>query len=469
MPLIVYVIKRFVQLVANKNVYCYTIIIQKLRGNLMNKRYSIFISSTKEDLNKERQAIINAAVKKKCTIECMEFFYTQERAPWEVIQESIDSSDIFVLLIGGVYGSRDPDTNIGFTEREFDYAKEKGKYIMPLIRGGYKKLQFYKNNNNDEDRDSLDDFMKKVQDNRIYTISYWKNKVELVSSFDNSFNEAINHEKMKKVGWIKKEIFPGFCDIFTFPKEKKEYYPIQNKRSSSKIKAIQNTKSLKIVLHTGGYFFANSESDTYGSLESGLGAGLEIKAILLQPYSLYSMLIANYQQENSAAILAEGSINEILNKNIQAYCGVIDDKIKDTIIRLIRTDSHPECYLEATNNRDSMNGFFKILFDSIAGINALMKKFPNQIEFKLLPTHMTMSLMITDTECYIEPYALPVTGNKSKNTFELHIDKGASEIYANISTNFDYLWNISDDYNIDLNNSHREFYKNKFGGVQHEK
>lgn len=96
----------------------------------MDKKLQIFISSTYLDLKDERQAAVQAILKAGHIPAGMELFTAGDRSQMETIKRWIDESDIYMLILGGRYGSIEPATSLSYTELEYDYAAEKG---MPLF------------------------------------------------------------------------------------------------------------------------------------------------------------------------------------------------------------------------------------------------------------------------------------------------------------------------------------------------
>lgn len=95
--------------------------------------FQIFISSTYEDLKEERQIAVQKVLEYHCIPAGMELFTAQSKTQWEIIKKWIDKSDIYLLMLGGRYGSIDDDTNISYTEMEYNYAVENKKPIICLV------------------------------------------------------------------------------------------------------------------------------------------------------------------------------------------------------------------------------------------------------------------------------------------------------------------------------------------------
>ncbi len=76
---------------------------------MTEKRYQVFISSTFRDLIEERQAALKAILELSHMPAGMELFPAVDDSAWRLIQDVIDSSDYYVLIIGGRYGSLDEE------------------------------------------------------------------------------------------------------------------------------------------------------------------------------------------------------------------------------------------------------------------------------------------------------------------------------------------------------------------------
>lgn len=97
-----------------------------------NKMYSAFVSSVFESLRDERSAVIDCLLDNRVFPICMEHFTVSTSGKFRDIEEKIDVSDFFILLLGKHYGSRDAE-GISWTEREYDYAVKRKKNILVLI------------------------------------------------------------------------------------------------------------------------------------------------------------------------------------------------------------------------------------------------------------------------------------------------------------------------------------------------
>jgi Domain of unknown function (DUF4062) len=97
------------------------------------KKLQIFVSSTYQDLKSDRQAAVEAILKAGHIPAGMELFAAGNESQLETIRRWIDDSDVYMLILGGRYGSVDPKTSLSYTELEYDYAISKNKPIFAVV------------------------------------------------------------------------------------------------------------------------------------------------------------------------------------------------------------------------------------------------------------------------------------------------------------------------------------------------
>ncbi len=154
----------------------------------MEKKYQIFISSTFEDLREERKAVYSAILDADCIPAGMENFSALDKNQFEIIKETMNLCDYYILIVGNRYGSIDESTGISYTEMEFDYATSNN---IP-------KLCFVKEDIKTDD-EALKKFIKKVQTGR--TVNFWSDKSTLKSEVIKSIYHAI--KAFERPGWIR--------------------------------------------------------------------------------------------------------------------------------------------------------------------------------------------------------------------------------------------------------------------------
>lgn len=134
----------------------------------------------------------------------MELFSAADEDQWEVIRETIDCSDYYILIIGHRYGSvilNGPDKGISYTEKEYRYAKEIGIPILVFIIDDSVKIS--SSDIEVEHRKELDAFKDEVKIGRI--VQWWKSSDDLANQVMNALYKQFS--KNKRPGWIKADTF----------------------------------------------------------------------------------------------------------------------------------------------------------------------------------------------------------------------------------------------------------------------
>lgn len=96
-------------------------------------RLQVFVSSTYEDLIGERQAAVQAILKAGHIPAGMELFAAGDEEQMTVIRRWIDESDIFMLILGGRYGSIESSSGKSYTHLEYEYALERKKPLFSIV------------------------------------------------------------------------------------------------------------------------------------------------------------------------------------------------------------------------------------------------------------------------------------------------------------------------------------------------
>lgn len=99
----------------------------------MKRKLQVFVSSTYSDLLPERQAAVAAILKAGHIPAGMELFTAADRSQMTTIKQWIDESDVYMLILGGRYGSIEPTSGISYTELEYDYAVEQKKPLFAVV------------------------------------------------------------------------------------------------------------------------------------------------------------------------------------------------------------------------------------------------------------------------------------------------------------------------------------------------
>lgn len=160
-------------------------------------RYQVFVSSTFVDLQEERKEVMQALLELGCIPAGMELFPAADEEQWSLIRRVIDESDYYVVIVGGRYGSVDQD-GMGFTEKEYRYALEKGKPTIGFVHRNPDSIEQGKGERTDEGRAKLLGFRELVQRKLV---KQWESPSELGSVVSRSMIQLMNQRPA--VGWVR--------------------------------------------------------------------------------------------------------------------------------------------------------------------------------------------------------------------------------------------------------------------------
>lgn len=99
----------------------------------MNKKLQVFVSSTYTDLIEERQAAVQAILDAAHIPAGMELFKAGNESQLQTIYKWIDESDVYMLILGGRYGSIEPKSGKSYTQLEYEYAISKKIPVFAVV------------------------------------------------------------------------------------------------------------------------------------------------------------------------------------------------------------------------------------------------------------------------------------------------------------------------------------------------
>lgn len=169
----------------------------------MDKKYQVFISSTYTDLIEERQAVVQSVLDTGNIPAGMELF-KGGKSQKETIKRWIEESDIYVLILGGRYGSIDAETGNSYTQWEYDLAVELNKPMFAIVLSNNYVNSILKSSESDMGKDKYVSFKQNVT-----TESKGGKIVGFVDNIDQMKHEVLrNIPEIKKVyadrmvGWV---------------------------------------------------------------------------------------------------------------------------------------------------------------------------------------------------------------------------------------------------------------------------
>ena len=100
---------------------------------MKDKKLQVFVSSTYADLREERQAAVEAILSSGNIPAGMELFCVDDKLQMTIIERWIDESDVYLLILGGRYGTVEAKTGKSYTHLEYEYALAKGKPLFAAV------------------------------------------------------------------------------------------------------------------------------------------------------------------------------------------------------------------------------------------------------------------------------------------------------------------------------------------------
>lgn len=163
----------------------------------MTKKFQIFISSTFEDLKQERDQVMKAILEIGHIPVGMEMFSAADEEQWQIIKRQIEEVDYYLVIAAHRYGSIASD-GLGYTEKEYDYAKSIG---VPTIGFVIKNDARWDNNHIDKDPAKIELMNKFKEKIKSKMVNFWSNKDELNAKVIASLTKAFTSHP--RDGWIR--------------------------------------------------------------------------------------------------------------------------------------------------------------------------------------------------------------------------------------------------------------------------
>lgn len=146
------------------------------KGERNMKKMQVFISSTYTDLLDEREAAVSAILDAGHIPAGMELFKAG-KSQMETIKKWIDDSDIYMLILGGRYGSIDDETGKSYTHLEYNYAQKKGMPIFCIVINEKELIKREEEKGSDvierDNKKKYDEFRKIVTDSQKKIIEFF--------------------------------------------------------------------------------------------------------------------------------------------------------------------------------------------------------------------------------------------------------------------------------------------------------
>ncbi len=230
--------------------------------SLIDRKYQVFVSSTYEDLQTERQEVMHALLELDCIPSGMELFPAANEDQWTLIKGVIEDCDYYMVIIGGRYGSIGQN-GLSYTEMEYRYAVELGKPIIAFLHKDPGIIAKNKSEKSHEGQQKLEEFRKMAQQK---VVKYWENAKDLGSVVSRSL--IVLQRTHPGTGWVRGDQVPSKEASIEILNLKKEIEKLKNELNNARTQAPEGTENLakgedKIVIHYSFSIRENYRKITY--------------------------------------------------------------------------------------------------------------------------------------------------------------------------------------------------------------
>lgn len=169
---------------------------------MKNKKLQVFVSSTYSDLKEERQAAVEAILSSGNIPAGMELFSAGDESQMTVIKRWIDESDVYLLILGGRYGSIDAKSRKSYTHLEYEYAIEQKKPLFAIVineKALEEKIRIHGSGALEQEYPKeLKSFRAEVLNNLV---KFWDDKKDIKIAIHETISEFVYRKDL--LGWIR--------------------------------------------------------------------------------------------------------------------------------------------------------------------------------------------------------------------------------------------------------------------------
>lgn len=175
-----------------------------------SRKFQVFVSSTYEDLKEERQAAVQAILSAGHIPAGMELFTAGDEAQMEAIKQWIDECDIYLLILGGRYGSIHAESRKSYIHLEYEYAQEKKKPLFSCVlknpddRVRQRGVEYTERINFKEYQEFRNLVTSKL-------VKFWDNNDQLQLIITQTLQELSRRDDL--IGWIKADNQVNLVDM----------------------------------------------------------------------------------------------------------------------------------------------------------------------------------------------------------------------------------------------------------------
>lgn len=128
----------------------------------------------------------------------MEMFSADDSEQWDIIKETIDASDYYIIIIGHKYGSISAK-GISYTEMEYDYAKSLNIPVLAFIRNRDVLTKPNERETEHAKAERLEVFIEKAKANKM--CDFWESIEDLATKVAIALPKVMRRNP--RIGWVR--------------------------------------------------------------------------------------------------------------------------------------------------------------------------------------------------------------------------------------------------------------------------
>lgn len=170
------------------------------------KHYTVFVSSTFEDMKDIRAAVLGRLYSTEDFMPIgMENFMASDSSQLDYIRDRLNDTDIYVLLLGGRYGTLTPHGNKSYTHEEYEMSKANPNVrVLSFVCRNPEDLTAQRRWRDDDEHDKLMKFTEEVKDNTM--VKFWNHDISPEGIAADVFQSLIGEKETGTLrGWIRGE------------------------------------------------------------------------------------------------------------------------------------------------------------------------------------------------------------------------------------------------------------------------
>jgi hypothetical protein len=170
----------------------------------MDKKLQVFVSSTYIEMKAERQAAVETILKARHIPAGMELFVAGDKSQLDVIKQWIQDSDVFMLILGGRYGSIEPLSGKSYIQVEYEFAASNNKPLFAVVMNDdclQEKVKAIGTRAIEQDHPDLLKKFKELVTSKM--CSFFSNVSEIKLAVYESLNEIQRSREAELVGWVR--------------------------------------------------------------------------------------------------------------------------------------------------------------------------------------------------------------------------------------------------------------------------